>query len=341
MRKNSIGNRFPYSHTQIAVFLVKISISGGLVAWIFISQVNLSELLNVVAGVDLRLLLLAFGMHSLGFVFSALRWQKLLKSQDVYVKLLPLIDSYLVGSFFNVFMPTRIGGDVVRVSDLRRATKSISRSASSVFVERLLGISVLFFFALCASLIRLPLAKQIPAIWIGLSVGVLGLVLLLLAMFSQFISLFIGFIPLEKLRNKMLIEWKMFRDNAALLLLRREALAWGLWYSILVQLNVVIHFWVIGEALGYNIALLDYFFLIPIQLVILMLPTINGIGLREASSIVLFGFYGVASSQAATFAFLDLAMMLAVGLIGWVRFLTRRSVPTSQLSKIYGQKGKI
>lgn len=327
MHKNSIGNMFPSSRSQIAVFLVKISISGGLVAWVFIRQVKLSELIVVVVGVDLCLLLLAFSMHSLGFVFSALRWQKLLKSQGVYVKLLPLIDSYLVGSFFNVFMPTRIGGDVVRVSDLRRATKSISRSASSIFVERFLGISVLLSFALCASLIRLPLAKQIPAIWIGLSVGVLGLVLLLLAMFSQFIGLFIKFVPLEKLRNKMLMEWKVFRDNAALLLSRREALAWGLWYSFLLQLNVVIHFWVIGEALGYDIALLDYFFLIPIQLVILMLPTINGLGLREASSIVLFGFYGIGSTQAATFAFLDLAIMLAIGMIGWVRFLTRRSFP--------------
>ena len=290
---------------------------------------------------NIWLLLLAFGMHLLGFLFSGLRWQRLLKSQMVHIKLLPLIDSYLVGSFFNVFMPTRIGGDVVRVSDLRRATKSISRSASSVFVERFLGISVLLFFALCASLIRLPLAKQIPAIWIGLSVAVLGLVLLPTAMFSQFIGLFIRFIPLEKLRNKMLIEWKVFRDNTVWLLSHREALAWGLWYSILLQLNVVIHFWVIGEALGFGIPLLDYFFLIPVQLVILMLPTINGIGLREASSIVLFGFYGIGATEAATFGLIDLAMMLAIGLIGCVRFLTRRSIPKNQLSKLYGQKGKI
>ena len=309
------------------MFLLKISISGGLIAWIFISQVNLSELIGVVAGVDLCLLLLAFGMHSLGFVFSALRWQKLLKSQGVYVKLLPLIDSYLVGSFFNVFMPTRIGGDVVRVSDLRRATKSISRSASTVFVERFLGISVLLSFALCASLIRLPLAKQIPAIWIGLSVGVLGLVLLLLAMFSQFVGRLMWLIPLPKLRKKCLAVWQTFCENAMLLLSQREPLVWGLWYSFLLQVNVVVHFWVIGEALGFGIPLLDYFFLIPVQLVILMLPTINGIGLREASSIVLFGFYGIGATEAATFGLIDLAMMLAIGLIGCVRFLTRHSVP--------------
>ncbi|MBW2662685.1 MAG: flippase-like domain-containing protein [Deltaproteobacteria bacterium] len=326
---------------RMITFFLKTAISCGLITWVLVYQVKFSELLGVVEMANIWLLLLAFGMHLPGFFFSGLRWQRLLKSQMVHVKLLSLIDSYLVGSFFNVFMPTRIGGDVARVSDLRQATKSISRSASSVFVERFLGMSVLLSFALCASLIQLPLAKQIPAIWIGLSVAVLGLVLLLLAVFTQFISLFIRFIPLEKLRNKMLIEWKVFRDNTVWLLSRRKALAWGLWYSILLQLNVVIHFWVIGEALGFNIALLNYFFLIPIQLVILMLPSINGIGLREASSIVLFGFYGIGASQAAAFAFVDLAMMLAIGLIGWVRFLARRSIPKNQLSKNYEQKWEI
>ena len=89
----------------------------------------------------------------------------------------------------------------------------------------------------------------------------------------------------------------------------------------------MLHFWLIGEALGYGIPLLDYFFLIPVQLVILMLPTINGIGLREVSSIVLFGFYGIMSTEAAMFGFIDLAMMLIIGFIGWLRFISRSSYP--------------
>ncbi len=309
------------------MFLLKISLSGSLVAWIFIRQVNLSELIDVMARVELWLLLLAFGMHSLGFLFSALRWQKMLKSQGVHVKLLPLIDSYLVGSFFNVFMPTRIGGDVVRVSDLRRATASISRSASSVFVERFLGISVLLAFALFASLFRLPLAQEIPAIWIGIGIGVFGLAVLLSALYSQFVGRLMWLIPLPKLQKKILGVWQTFRENVLLLLSQREPLLWGLWYSFLLQVNVVVHFWIIGEALDFGIPLLDYFFLIPVQLVILMLPTINGIGVREASSIVLFGFYGIVATEAATFGLIDLAMMLLVGLIGCFRFLSRRSTP--------------
>ena len=307
--------------------LLRIIISSSLISWVLIYKVNFSVLLDVFAEADLKLLILAFSMHSLGFLFSALRWQKLLESQEIYVKLMPLIDSYIIGCFFNFFMPTRVGGDVVRVSDLRQASKSLSRSASSVFIERFLGITVLLCFALIASLMRLPIAQKIPAIWFGLAIGLLGLGLILISLHLSFIRQLLCLIPRLKLRDNLLTEWEIFRDNAVLLLSRKETLAWGLWYSFLLQINVVIHFWILGQALGFDIPLLDYFFLIPVQLVILMLPTIYGIGLREASGIVLFGYYGIAPTAAVTFGLLDFAMTFAIGIIGGYRFMVRRSIP--------------
>jgi len=64
-----------------------------------------------------------------------------------------------------------------------------------------------------------------------------------------------------------------------------------------------------------------------------MLPSINGIGLREASSIVLFGYYGIAATDAATFGFVDLAMMLVLGSAGWLRFISRGSKPKNTFSQ--------
>ena len=154
----------------------------------------------------------------------------------------------------------------------------------------------------------------------------LGPVILFSILYSKIIDQLIRVIPLTKAQFKIVSEWQIFRTNALLLLSTRGSLTWGIWYSFLLQINVVIHYWIIGKALGFNIPLLNYFFLIPIQVVILMLPSINGIGLREVSSIVLFGYYGVAATEAAIFGFVDLAIMLVIGLIGWLRFLTRRSL---------------
>jgi len=314
------------SSKQKITLLFKVLITGALISWVLIFKVNWQEWGAVLAKTNLWLLILAFLLHVNGFLFSALRWQKLLKSQGIAVNLFPLIDSYVVSSFFNVFMPTRIGGDVIRVSDLKGAFHSITKSASSVVIERFLGISILFLFAFIASLVRLPLAQEIPAIWVGLCIGVLGMVLFLSVIYFDFITRFIRLIPSLKIHEKLIAIWQKFRNSAIGLLSDKEALAWGLGYSFLLQINVIVHFWIIGMALEFNVLLLDYFFLIPIQLVILMLPSINGLGLREASSIILFGYYGISATQAATFSLIDLIMMLMIGFVGWMRFLGRGKI---------------
>ena len=79
-------------------------------------------------------------------------------------------------------------------------------------------------------------------------------------------------------------------------------------------------------ALGFSVPFLDYFFLIPIQHVLLMLPAINGLGIRESANIILLGHYGISASEAAAFSMLDLGMLLIVAVVGWLRFLMRRSM---------------
>jgi len=313
-------------NTKRAVsFGLKLIISGGLIAWVLMYQVNLRDLRNVFLSLDLRLLGVAFLMKFLGLVIGALRWKKLLEFQKININLRYLIDSYIVALFFNNFLPTRIGGDIVRINDLSKASNSIYQSASTVFVERFFGIGVLLLFALIASLIRLPLAQKIPAIWMGLGLGTTGMCIIIICLRSGFLDKVFRKIPSPRLRQKLLEGWEVFQKNSLQLISKREPLKWGGGYSTVLQLNVVLHFWIIGKAFGFNIALLDYFFLIPIQMVILMVPSINGIGLREASSIFLFSAYGISASEAVMFGFADFIMLLAMGFLGWVRFMTRNT----------------
>lgn len=293
----------------------------------------MTELFETVGSTNIYLIFVAFCMHIIGLILSALRWKKLLESQNINVGFKPLFDSYIISCFFNFFMPTRIGGDVVRISDLHHAAKSLSKSASSVFIERLMGMFILFVFALCASLWRYPLAKEIPAIWVGIVIGAAGILAIIFLLYSTIIAKLISFIPFSRIRSSLSSHWRIFSDNFSLTL-NNKTIAWGLWYSFLLQVNVVVHYWIIGEALEFGIPLLDYFFLIPVQVTILMLPTINGLGLRESSSIILLGFYNINAAKATAFGFIDLAIMLLLGLVGWVRFLMRRSLPeNSQFRK--------
>src|SRR3989304_4390275 len=48
----------------------------------------------------------------IGLLISAYRWKLLLRAQSVEAPTLDLLQSYLIGGFFNNFLPTRVGGDV-------------------------------------------------------------------------------------------------------------------------------------------------------------------------------------------------------------------------------------
>ena len=51
---------------------------------------------------------------------------------------------------------------------------------------------------------------------------------------------------------------------------------------------------------------------------------INGIGVREGAYVAVFGFYGLTSSAALSFSFIEIAFGLIVGLIGAVLYAARR-----------------
>ena len=53
---------------------------------------------------------------------SAWKWQLLLLAQGIEVPIPALFSSYLIGLFFNNFLPSNIGGDVLRVHDVARRT---------------------------------------------------------------------------------------------------------------------------------------------------------------------------------------------------------------------------
>jgi len=315
------------SYKKILSFCLKFIVSTGLLLFILKTQVNYAELQKVFSIINPWLILLAFLMRFLGLYLSASRWRILLESMNIKIKLKPLMDSYLISFFFNTFLPTRIGGDIIRVSDLRKASKSLNKSASIVMVERFLGISCLFVFALVASLFRIQLAKEIPAIWIGLLLGFIGLVTFIIIFQFHILDRILNILPLFGLMDWLANIWNKFQNNVNELLSQKKTLLRGIYYSFLLQLNVVINYIIIGEAFGFEIPPLDYFFLIPIQLFILMLPSINGIGLRELSNIMLFAPYGVSSTEAVSFGFIEYIILLAIGSIGGFRFVMRKSLP--------------
>ena len=74
---------------------------------------------------------------------SVWRWNLLLRAQHVEVPTRTLSESFWVASFFNNFLPSNIGGDVVRIADTSKPAGSKTLATTVVLVDRLLGLFAL------------------------------------------------------------------------------------------------------------------------------------------------------------------------------------------------------
>ena len=309
---------------NLALLILKLVFSLSILAFILITQTSLKDIWAVLRGVNPYWLLLSFSLHAFGLFASAYRWQILVRAQGDEVPLGFLAKSYLVGTFFNNFLPTRFGGDIVRIWDGSRYSKSLLKSSAIVLVERFTGIIVLFLFALLASLYRLDMARRIPVIWIALLLGLFGLALLI-SFFLPFFGTWLAAIPdrgfLGKLKSRIIL----LRDTILHYRTQKGPFMQATLWAFLLQLNVILYYFLIGKALHLRIHFIDYFIFIPIVLLVQIIPiTINGLGLREGSYIEIFKFYGIPPQTAISFSIIDVAFVLVLGLIGGIIYVSRK-----------------
>jgi uncharacterized protein (TIRG00374 family) len=306
------------------LLLLKLAVSLSILVLILTTQTSFREIGSVLRSVNPYWLALAFSLHAFGLFASAYRWQILARAQGDEVPLVFLAKSYLVAQFFNNFLPTRFGGDIVRIWDGSRYSKSLVKSSAIVLVDRFTGIIVLFLMAVVASLFRLDMARQIPVIWISLLLGLLGLSLIAVFFLPVFVRR-LGSLRLKGLFDRLRGKILLFRETILHYRTQKRAFLRATFWAVLLQLNVVLYYFLIGLALHLNIHFIDYFIFIPIVLVIQIIPiTINGLGLREGSYIEIFKFYGISPQSAVSFSLVDVAFNLVLGLVGGIIYVSRK-----------------
>src|SRR5215207_9920564 len=94
--------------------LVKVGVSVGLLVWLF-RQVDAARLWSAARSASWSWLAVAALVYFVMLVVSSWRWNTLLRAQGVVMRLPTLIGSFLVATFFNNFLPSNVGGDVVRI----------------------------------------------------------------------------------------------------------------------------------------------------------------------------------------------------------------------------------
>jgi len=212
---------------------------------------------------------------------------------------------YLVGFFYNTYLPGGVGGDLVRAIASRAAWGSQhAAGVAIVLVERVLGLAGLLTMCSLVLLVH-PLAIVPGAAWLPalLGLGAASTAVLLLIAAQRLVP----FVPLRFARLLLLLP----RPQRGLPLAAAGLCSLG------TQLFVALSGHILIDSLVEHARLLDSLVIIPVATAAAYLPfTVSGAGVREALFVKLYESVGVAASSALAASVLLWCSQACVAAVG-------------------------
>ena len=252
----------------------------GAVAWWVVRSADLEAFGAVLARLPVAIGLMAFVIAMGNMVLAGFRWRALMVAfgaRDL-PPVVTLVRLFLIGQFYNTFVPGSVGGDVVRGVVSRTCFDSGAASYAVVASERLLGLSalgLLFLFGFAAGPPIVDLAAIWP--WIAAVIG-LGVVVLVAGRLGHRLARIWAQIP------------RIVAPRGVVIAFGISVLGHGLTLGI---------FWLLAQGLQIEIGFTAIALIVPLGLVASIVPiAIAGIGPREAALVGLFGLLGVARESA-------------------------------------------
>jgi hypothetical protein len=309
-------------------FLVKVLVSLCLLAALLARQ-PLVEIRAALAHPQWSWLLAALAVYGVSAVAGVVPWLWLLRGAGSSTGAGQLTRLYLIGLFFNNFLPANVGGDIYKVVDLGRGEHNPQRAFAATVLDRLLGLAGLAVVAILAAVVALSGHIAVPpAAW------VLVLVLVLLAAAGGLLLSRRGAIGVRRLFERLhLAALARHVDPLAAAFHayrgQTDVLARALAVGIVIQaLRVAVHV-LVARGLGLNLSLaqgLQFFVLVPVLAVSLTLPiTINGIGLREALAALLLPWTGLPAQAMVAVEVMTFLVQVAFSLVGGGLFWAGRA----------------
>ena len=303
--------------------LAKLAVMAVLLAVLY-RNVDVPAFMTALVGLRWGWLPLIYALFLMNTTLSTWKWKMLLASDGVSVPLSSLLSSYLIGTFFNLFLPSSIGGDSYRVVDASRHGGA-AKSFASVFADRLTGFLALAIWGLLFSAIgwsRLPDKRilWLPVLVFGLMAG------LVFALVQRtWLAAVLRAFRIDRLK-KIDAFLHRFLDSMAGYHANRALLAKVFSISLFFQMMAIVIIFCISQALGWQVPFIYFSIFVPLITLGEALPiSIFGIGVRDSLYVFFFAQAGAAREQALSMALVYVLITLVYSLVGGILFLLRRA----------------
>ncbi|HWI20476.1 MAG TPA: lysylphosphatidylglycerol synthase transmembrane domain-containing protein [Vicinamibacterales bacterium] len=304
--------------------LVRLGVSAAALYFV-LRSIDLSAFWQRVQGMNPAWMVLALAAFATTQSVSVWRWNRLLRAQHIEVERRRLTESMWVSMFFNNFLPSNIGGDVVRIADTASAAGSKTLATTVILIDRVIGLAALVIVAASGAFIAQLLGMHIPGarwLWAASAIGAVAAISVITM--PQLVGHLL--MPLRAL-NKPWITERTQRLEDAVIRFRNapSAIIGAFGGALVVQITIVAFYLLTAEGLSVPLPIFLGAVLIPVSLVVQMAPvSINGFGVREAVFAFFFRRFGLPADAAVALSLVSTGMVMGLSLVGGYFFMRRR-----------------
>lgn len=293
---------------------LRLGVSLGLLAWL-LSRTDVSQIGGALMRMPAWAWAGAFLLYLFSQVLSTIRWYILSRALEFGGRLATYFKYYFVGMFFNLFLPTSIGGDVIKMWFLARGRPLKLKASYSILADRLFGFYAMFLIAFCAVTMEPGL---LPPHFVHLIRAAALAMTLALAAFPA-----LSGIAARGLAALRLPVPAILSSRSLLAFWRRPAsMFWAVVLSVMLQLSGMSAVAMLAGGLQIPVTPLFYFAAFPLVAVITVLPiSLSGFGVREGGFVFFLGMKGVSAEAAITLSLSFYAVQAAAALIGGAGYL--------------------
>ena len=314
--------------------LIRIVVSFGLLGGLFwIMRDKLGDIWGTIITCDPVYVFVA-SLFLIVMVWSlSMRLKMVFDGEDLFISFGEAAQLTCVGYFFNNFMPTAVGGDIVKAHYASHFNKKRLKSYASVLMDRLIGMFTILMIAGLALLVdggrvESPVIK--PLVIVLLVFGAAGVVIATNKSIARFLGQAFTRFKMFGLGEKLNDIYSIVHDYRN----RADVVIKSVLLSIVAQSAYYALIYFLFVAMGNPVNIGNIFLIMPVVIFISMLPSIGGLGVREYAIVT---FFSVFAGKEISFAVSLMALFgyFIISLAGGIVYMSWGFKPSSEDTNAY------
>lgn len=315
--------------------ILRIAISLGMVTFLlWCMRGHFAHIKVTLFRANVTLFSCAVLFFMLNISILSMRLRLLFAGEGLKIPYGRVIQLTYIGYFFNNFMPTAVGGDIIKAYYANKQTGKTAKSVIAVFMDRFIGLFSFIYIAALALFMSWASAQvQLKIIVLSFALGwTVAFLIILHGAVAKVVLGVLSRLKLWTIGEKLSGAYRAAHEYKN----KKKIILGVIGISVAAQGTYLFIVYLLARSIGSNVPFISVLLIMPIVAVVSMIPSLGGLGLREGAMVALFGPI-IGSENAFSLSVLLLATLLIISLMGAVIYLfasqfKMRDVDVSALS---------